>query len=523
MSWRTLLVLGGAGSGREAFAESQLDQAAPVRRPTPTSGDGLAALAAQIAQAEPGENLLVSDLTSWLPGGSAKLDSAELTELVAAIGPGPGQLVLVSAEVGLSTPPTTAANRRLAQLLGEVNQALAAAADAVVLVVAGQPSWLKGGTVPEAGWRTAGATSVTAGAPTATAAPPATATATAASAAGLSQLAALPAPDAEAKAAAGDRLAALGPIALGELVRVVQFAAGAQGTADPTPWQRARVLVLNGAHQGGASAGPTWAAQRAAALRAGTDPLARLAAPVAASVQLVDAAAAEPIEDGPAMPEPQVEQALARGWELAERAADDGVDVLVLASIGDGAESAAAAVTAILAPSTEPAALLARVRSEQGLIDDEAWMLRCATVRDAVHRTRGGGRTVGRPLLAQLGGADLAIATGLLLGAAARRTPVLLDGPVGAAAGLVARNLAAAARHWWLLPDAGAHPLVTRVQDTLGLKPLFDLRLELGEGAGALAVLPIMQTGLFLATQLQPDVDPAAEDDAPEPSPPAAS
>jgi NaMN:DMB phosphoribosyltransferase len=121
-------------------------------------------------------------------------------------------------------------------------------------------------------------------------------------------------------------------------------------------------------------------------------------------------------------------------------------------------------------------------------------------VRDAVRRVRSASRSGGRAVLAELGGADLATGTGILLGAAARRTPVLLDGPVGTAAGLAARNLAAPARHWWLLPDHGQHPTAVRASEGLGLTPLLDLRLELGEGATALAALPLLTWALAFAS-----------------------
>jgi NaMN:DMB phosphoribosyltransferase len=129
-------------------------------------------------------------------------------------------------------------------------------------------------------------------------------------------------------------------------------------------------------------------------------------------------------------------------------------------------------------------------------------MRRCAAVRDAVHRARLAARTGGRAVLAELGGADIATATGVLLGAATRRTPVLLDGPVGLAACLVARNVAPSTRYWCLLPDHGGHPTVVPAAEALGLDPVLDLRMDLGEGATALAALPLLRSALVLAGTL---------------------
>jgi NaMN:DMB phosphoribosyltransferase/adenosyl cobinamide kinase/adenosyl cobinamide phosphate guanylyltransferase len=540
MPWHTLLVLGGIGSGRLECAEELLaDPGSDAGGPSGAGGSAdrtrsgphritagtpaeLAGLAAMLAGAGPDQRLLVEDLGGWLPvGADGAPESAELAALVAAIRACPARLVLVSAEVGLQTTPTTAGNRRLADALGAINRAVAGAVDAVALVVAGQPSWLKGGPAarepatadsgtgdPTAGpatARPATASAATAGAvpdPARAAAPAGLAAAPAAAGSGpeLADLTGLPTPDEASSAAAADHLA---PAGLGALAEVISFAAGCQGTVAPQPWQRIRVLVLQGDHRGAAGAGAVGSAGAARALREGHGPLPQLAGQVSAELVIVATAAAEPIEDGPAMPDEQVGPALGHGWRLAEQAADEGIDLLVLASIGDGAETGAAAVAAMLAPGTEPAGLLGWVRTSQGTIDDRAWMRRCAAIRDAVRRARAAGRSTGRPVLAELGGPGLATATGLLLGAAARRTPVLLDGPVGAAAGLVARNLAAPARRWWLLPDTGGHPLVRQATGPLGLHPLLDLRLELGEGAGALAALPLLQTALTLAATLR--------------------
>jgi nicotinate-nucleotide--dimethylbenzimidazole phosphoribosyltransferase len=491
MPWHSLLILGGITSGHQEYAESLLAELPGISRVAPDGPADPARLAGLLRESKPDQTLLVTGLAAWLPGAGA--DPAGLAP---AIRDCPARLVLVSAEVGLSTTPTTAAGRSLADRLGALNQVVAGAVDAVVLVVAGQPVWLRGS--PAAG--PAPAVSLAPASP-------------AAAAPDLSRLTSLPVPDEEARLAATEHLARLGAVSLGNLSTVVKFAAGVQRRPVPSPWRRVSALVLLGDHAGAASAGAPGSARRAGQLRAGTGPLAQLSAPVGARVRLVELASAAPIEDGPAMPAEQVEAALEYGWRLAEQAVDEGDELLVLGAIGDGAETAAAAVTAVLAPNSEPAGLLARVRTEWGRIDDVAWMRRCAAVRDAVYRVKARTRTTGRAVLTELGGPDLATATGILLGAAARRTPVLLDGPVGAAAALVARNLAAPSRHWCLLPDHGGHPTVARVAEVLGLTPWLDLRLELGEGATALAALPLLNAALDLAGTIP----------APDPPEPAGS
>src|SRR5690606_27595024 len=133
-----------------------------------------------------------------------------------------------------------------------------------------------------------------------------------------------------------------------------------------------------------------------------------------------------------------------------------------------------------------------------GVYDDNAWMTRAIALRDAMHRVRhrdGDPRTV----LCALGGADIATATGLLLGAASRRLPVMIDGPVGAAAAMVANDFAPSIRRWLLLPDHGRNVAVIVAAEALELKPWIDLCLDLGEGATSLSALPMLQMALTLA------------------------
>jgi NaMN:DMB phosphoribosyltransferase len=314
----------------------------------------------------------------------------------------------------------------------------------------------------------------------------------------------LPLPDNDAGPDARDRLATLdfAGTGLGALGEAIEFAAGTQGTAVPRPWAAVRVLLVSGDHAGGAAAGtdPGDAARRLAGIESGHEPLARLAGEAGADVEIVRVEASGAMEDGPVLAVETVDRLLRQGWSLADQAADDGRDALVLGSCGTGTDAAA---TAVLAATTgaEPVAVLPRVLAPGGFYDDNAWMIRCAAVRDALHRIRQESRGA-RDILAQIGGADLAVATGALLGAAARRLPVLLDGPVGIAAALVARDLAGQARHWCLLPDAGKLALVTQGADVLGLTPVLDLGLGLGEGTNALAALPLLRMGIALAATL---------------------
>jgi adenosyl cobinamide kinase/adenosyl cobinamide phosphate guanylyltransferase/NaMN:DMB phosphoribosyltransferase len=445
------------------------------------------ALIGALSAVEPGQSVLVDDLGTWLAGALEEGGAdALIAELAAAIAACPARTVLVSPEVGLSVVPATALGRAFADALGTLNRAVADECDGVVLVVAGQPMWVKGGA----------SVSVTAVQPTAI--PPEPSESTGAPAIiepGLS----LPMPDEGATEKTRQRLDSLdlgigapAGVALGALSDAVAFVAGAQGNPFPRPLLALRVLLLKADHAGGLAAGPAPDPRQATPLR-------HLAGAAGAALVTLELAAAGPIETGDAASADAINAAMRSGWAEAERAADEGIELIVLAAGGAGAASAATAVVAAVT-GAEPTSLLARVATPDGRYDDEAWMARCLAVRDGLRRVKGRNGDP-RQVLAALGGTDVAAATGLLLGAASRRTPVMIDGPVGVAAGLLARDFAFTSRQWLLLADHGEHPTVRLGADVLGLRPFVSLRLDLGEGGTSLATLPLLQTALTLASK----------------------
>ena len=348
----------------------------------------------------------------------------------------------------------------------------------------------------------------------------------------------VPLPDDAARTAATERLSQLDlpGAGFGSLTDPIRWAAAVQARPDPEPFSTIRVVVIAGDHAGGVSAGcdPDDSTRRAAAELAGDGPLGRLAARIGASLEVVDASlagtplaadlttrirdGAAPIEDTDACTEEQATAAFALGRKLADSLVDSGVDLIVLASVGVGADAAAAA-TAAWFTGLEPVTLLDRVvTGPAGTVDDAAWMRRAAAIRDALARIRHR-RTDPQTALTALGGPDLAAATGLVLGAAARRTPVLVDGPVGLTAILLARDLAGQVPQWCLAPDTARHPTSRALASRIGLKPFVDLGLDLSEGAAALAALGVLQAMLHLAHTTAVTPPESAPKSSPEASP----
>ncbi|MFC6238845.1 nicotinate-nucleotide--dimethylbenzimidazole phosphoribosyltransferase [Longivirga aurantiaca] len=323
-------------------------------------------------------------------------------------------------------------------------------------------------------------------------------------------------PDDDARAAAAERQSRLTKPtgALGRLEELSLWLCAAQGVCPPRPLERVRVIVLAGDHGIARTAGtsaypPEVTAQMVLNFLAGGAAVNVLARQNGATVRVVDVAvdvdwtelgASVPddvvrdkvrrgsgsIDREDAMTREEAEAAFALGVRIADDEVDAGADLLIPGDMGIGNTTPAAVITGLYT-NQDAASVVGRGTG----IDDATWMRKTAAVRDAMRR----GRAVkGDPmaLLTTVGGADIAAMTGLLLGAAARRTPVLLDGVVSCAAALVAQRVSFRAREWWLAGHRSTEPSAAAALDRLRLEPIVDYGLRLGEGTGALVALPVL-------------------------------
>jgi nicotinate-nucleotide--dimethylbenzimidazole phosphoribosyltransferase len=105
-------------------------------------------------------------------------------------------------------------------------------------------------------------------------------------------------------------------------------------------------------------------------------------------------------------------------------------------------------------------------------------------------------------VLAKVGGFEIAGLVGVILGAAARNVPVILDGFITGAAALVAVGLAANAREYLIASHRSVEPGHAVVLDHLGLRPLLDLELRLGEGTGAVLAMNLVEASLRILREM---------------------
>jgi len=114
--------------------------------------------------------------------------------------------------------------------------------------------------------------------------------------------------------------------------------------------------------------------------------------------------------------------------------------------------------------------------------------------------------------LAALGSADIAAGVGFLRTAAKSGVPVLLDGVVSVAEACVAEDLAPGVVAWCAAGHRSTEPAQQLALDKLGLQPVLDLGLRLGEGTGALTALPVLRSAVLVLRELAvlADLGPAA-------------
>ena len=125
-------------------------------------------------------------------------------------------------------------------------------------------------------------------------------------------------------------------------------------------------------------------------------------------------------------------------------------------------------------------------------IDDTMLAHKTEVVATAVARIPAGADVL--DVLAEVGGLEHAGLAGLILGCAARRVPVLLDGVIAGAAALVAQALSRDALDHCIAGHRSVEPGHAAALSALGLRPLVDLDLRLGEGSGAVLALPLVRS-----------------------------
>ena len=282
---------------------------------------------------------------------------------------------------------------------------------------------------------------------------------------------------------------------LGRLEELAVRIAAITGELDPRPLRP--VIVVAAADHGvaaeGVSAYPQEVTrQMLANFAGGGAAVSVLAREAGARVDVVDVGVGRPtgnIAVGPAMARGEAEALVERGLRHEFDA-----NVVALGEMGIGNTTVASALAARLLEA-EPEAVCGRGTG----LDDEGVARKVDVVRRALAVN-----DASEPIdvLAELGGRELAFLAGVAIGASRRNAVVLLDGFISSTAALVAARLEPSAQAAMIAAHRSPEPGHALVLAALGLEPLLDLGLRLGEGSGAALALPLLQAAVAILADM---------------------
>ncbi len=211
---------------------------------------------------------------------------------------------------------------------------------------------------------------------------------------------------------------------------------------------------------------------------------------------------------GPAMSLDEARQAVAHGIGIVDDLVDDGVDLVALGEMGIGNTTTASALTAALL-SRDPARLVGPGTGVSG----EALTRKVRKVDQILARHRDA--TEPWDVLARVGGLEVAALAGVVLGCAAHRVPVVLDGFITTSAALAARALAPGCVEAMVAGHLSPEPGHAVQLEALGLEPVLDLGLRLGEGSGAALAIPVLRSAVAVLHEMGSFADLGLADDVP--------
>jgi nicotinate-nucleotide--dimethylbenzimidazole phosphoribosyltransferase len=327
--------------------------------------------------------------------------------------------------------------------------------------------------------------------------------------------------DAEAQRGAEDRHLRLTkpPGSLGRLEAVGAQLAGIAAAVPPPVPRPAVVAVFAGDHGVHAQGVSPWpqevTAQMVGNFLAGGAAINVLARQAGAGVVVVDVGVASDLPEmpdllvrkvragtadlalGPAMTIDEARRALDVGAEVAADLVDGGARCLVTGDMGIANTTPASALIAALIdrPASE-------VTGRGTGIDDDRLRRKTALVAAAAARARRRHGTDALAILAEVGGLEHAALAGFVAGATALQVPVVIDGVIAASALLVASRLNPGVENGVIAGHRSIEPGASAVLGELGLRPMIDLDLRLGEGTGAALALPLVEAAARLLAEM---------------------
>ncbi|BBB90098.1 MAG TPA: nicotinate-nucleotide--dimethylbenzimidazole phosphoribosyltransferase [Methylomusa anaerophila] len=198
----------------------------------------------------------------------------------------------------------------------------------------------------------------------------------------------------------------------------------------------------------------------------------------------------------PAMERPEVLQALQTGMDMVNELADDGIEVIGLGEMGIANTTASSAITSLLA-GKPPAQVVGRGTG----IEQKVISQKIRVIEEAVARHKPDPHDV-IDVLAKVGGLEIAALAGAVLGAAARRILIILDGFISSAAVLAAYRLCNSVQPYLLASHLSEEPGHAAILQALGLEPCIRLNMRLGEGTGAALGMTLLDAAVKIVNEM---------------------
>ncbi|HIC89542.1 MAG TPA: nicotinate-nucleotide--dimethylbenzimidazole phosphoribosyltransferase [Anaerolineae bacterium] len=304
---------------------------------------------------------------------------------------------------------------------------------------------------------------------------------------------------------------------LGRLEMISIQVAGITGQLNPPLEQRAIIIAAgdHGVAAQGVSAYPSEVTpQMVINFLSGGAGINVLARQAGARVLVLDAGVAAPLPDhpdlikakiapgtgdisqGPAMTWDQAVQSIKIGFAAVEAEIARGLDMVGTGDMGIGNTTPSSAICSAIT-GAEPV----RVTGRGTGIGDATWEHKVAVVEQAL-RVNCPDPTDPLDVLTKVGGFEIGAIAGIILGAAAHRIPVLMDGFISTAGALIAAGLSPQSRAYMIAAHRSVEPGHRITLDHLGLQPIFDLDLRLGEGTGAALAMPVVAAAVALLNQM---------------------
>jgi nicotinate-nucleotide--dimethylbenzimidazole phosphoribosyltransferase len=202
------------------------------------------------------------------------------------------------------------------------------------------------------------------------------------------------------------------------------------------------------------------------------------------------------IAQGPAMTREQAIQTIEAGIIAVSREYDRGLDMIGTGDMGIGNTTPSSAICAVIT-----GAEVDQVTGRGTGVDDPTRQHKVQVIERAISVNRPN-PTDAIDVLAKVGGFEIGAIAGIILGAAARRLPVLVDGFISTAGALIAAGLSPTSKDYMIAAHRSVEPGHRLMQEHLGLEPIFKLDLRLGEGTGSALAMPVVASAVATLNQM---------------------